>query len=436
MAILGSKERKLVLSDIYQWILDNYPYFRRRGPGWRNSIRHNLSLNDCFVKAGRSANGKGHYWAIHPANVEDFERGDFRRRRAQRKVRRAMGLSVADDDDDSPIPSPSTPAMWTQFRRPEEDLSISSEPLELRVSTDQASAVPVVSPPRRAVTVTRKRLFDVESLLAPDADKMSNKPEIMAPGPEIASTTGLLRQRDEDCYGVRVYPVSSPDRKRRAVSPKVDEDDVIMVSRQPMRAVVCDDNITTTSGSVSKPIVDDERDAVKSPNPLPGRKSVDSDETGSRFASTRRCVDAEATLGICAESEAARFWLRHANMATSRLARAFFPIPPAAYHLTCMNADVGQARDINQGRCNGQGQRQSHEGGKGQGQELILSQVRGQNEGHVQGQGRGQFEGQEMVDFKGLPSPIANEKNAITSVDVNKFCTEKTRDVIDDFVSG
>jgi len=106
MAILGSKDRKLVLSDIYQWILDHYPYFRRRGPGWRNSIRHNLSLNDCFVKVGRSANGKGHYWAVHPANVDDFERGDFRRRRAQRKVRRAMGLAVPDDDDDSPIPSP------------------------------------------------------------------------------------------------------------------------------------------------------------------------------------------------------------------------------------------------------------------------------------------------------------------------------------------
>ncbi|XP_023163080.1 uncharacterized protein LOC111594143 [Drosophila hydei] len=106
MAILSSAEMKLVLSDIYQYILDNYPYFRTRGPGWRNSIRHNLSLNDCFIKSGRSANGKGHYWAIHPANMDDFRKGDFRRRKAQRKVRRHMGLSIDDASTDSPSPPP------------------------------------------------------------------------------------------------------------------------------------------------------------------------------------------------------------------------------------------------------------------------------------------------------------------------------------------
>lgn len=106
MAILSSPEGKLVLSDIYQHILDHYPYFRTRGPGWRNSIRHNLSLNDCFIKAGRSANGKGHYWAIHPANVDDFRKGDFRRRKAQRKVRKHMGLAVDEDGADSPSPPP------------------------------------------------------------------------------------------------------------------------------------------------------------------------------------------------------------------------------------------------------------------------------------------------------------------------------------------
>ncbi|VDM22690.1 unnamed protein product [Wuchereria bancrofti] len=108
MAILSSREQKMVLSEVYQWITDNYPYFRTRSVGWRNSIRHNLSLNDCFIKVGRSANGKGHYWAIHPANLDDFKRGDFRRRRAQRKVRRHMGLMVNDDEcsDDSPISTP------------------------------------------------------------------------------------------------------------------------------------------------------------------------------------------------------------------------------------------------------------------------------------------------------------------------------------------
>jgi hypothetical protein len=116
MAILSAPEQKLVLSDIYQWILDHYAYFRARGPGWRNSIRHNLSLNDCFIKAGRSANGKGHYWSIHPANLADFSSGDFRRRRAQRRVRKSMGLSVPDDeeDDDEILPTNGTDPHFEQ----------------------------------------------------------------------------------------------------------------------------------------------------------------------------------------------------------------------------------------------------------------------------------------------------------------------------------
>ncbi|KAF0288022.1 Forkhead box protein B1 [Amphibalanus amphitrite] len=116
MAILSSAERKLVLSDIYQYILDNYSYFRNRGTGWRNSIRHNLSLNDCFIKAGRSPNGKGHFWAIHPANVDDFRKGDFRRRKAQRRVRKHMGLTVEDEDSMSPPPPPA-PA-WAALPAP------------------------------------------------------------------------------------------------------------------------------------------------------------------------------------------------------------------------------------------------------------------------------------------------------------------------------
>ncbi|KAI6202903.1 Fork head domain protein [Aphelenchoides besseyi] len=87
IAILSRKEKRMLLSEIYEWIANRYPYFRHRGSGWRNSIRHNLSLNDCFVKDVRAPNGKGHYWTIHPANLPDFSRGDFRRKHAQYKVK-------------------------------------------------------------------------------------------------------------------------------------------------------------------------------------------------------------------------------------------------------------------------------------------------------------------------------------------------------------
>ncbi|XP_063309377.1 forkhead box protein D1-like [Pelobates fuscus] len=91
-AILSSPEKRLQLSDIYQWIMETYPYYHNQEKSWRNSVRHNLSLNECFIKAGRSDNGKGHYWAVHPANLEAFSRGDYQRRRARRRVRRVSSI--------------------------------------------------------------------------------------------------------------------------------------------------------------------------------------------------------------------------------------------------------------------------------------------------------------------------------------------------------
>ncbi|KAH3830194.1 hypothetical protein DPMN_103433 [Dreissena polymorpha] len=57
MAILSVPERKMLLCDIYQYIMDTFEYYNNEEKPWRNSIRHNLSLNECFIKAGRSDNG-------------------------------------------------------------------------------------------------------------------------------------------------------------------------------------------------------------------------------------------------------------------------------------------------------------------------------------------------------------------------------------------
>ncbi|KAM9385774.1 LOW QUALITY PROTEIN: forkhead box protein D3 [Pholidichthys leucotaenia] len=86
MAIL-QPQKKLTLSGICEFISNRFPYYREKFPAWAESIRHNLSLNDCFVKIPREPGnpGKGNYWTWTRLSEDMFDNGSFLRRRKRFK---------------------------------------------------------------------------------------------------------------------------------------------------------------------------------------------------------------------------------------------------------------------------------------------------------------------------------------------------------------
>ena len=78
----------------------NFPFFQNEYQGWKNSVRHNLSLNECFMKLPKVMGkpGKGHYWTIDPICEFMFEEGSFKRR--------PRGFRKKSKEIEKPIPKP------------------------------------------------------------------------------------------------------------------------------------------------------------------------------------------------------------------------------------------------------------------------------------------------------------------------------------------
>ncbi|RZF44886.1 hypothetical protein LSTR_LSTR004511 [Laodelphax striatellus] len=167
MAIWSSPDKMLPLSDIYRFISDRFPYYRRNTQRWQNSLRHNLSFNDCFVKIPRRPDrpGKGAYWALHPAALDMFENGSLLRRRKRFKLMKS--------DKDRLENELAALANMNRFLfAPQQPPPVTSQP--------SPPLTQISEPPPRP-----KRDFTIASLISPDRPRPNSSPPPPPPPPQM-----------------------------------------------------------------------------------------------------------------------------------------------------------------------------------------------------------------------------------------------------------
>ncbi|KIK98021.1 hypothetical protein PAXRUDRAFT_135062, partial [Paxillus rubicundulus Ve08.2h10] len=100
LAIYGSPSKQLTLQEIYNELENRFQWFRehRHERAWKNSIRHNLSLNKVFRHVPRPITepGKGSYWQLDVSGGEGYKRTRKRRPKNSR-------LDEDEDEDEDDV---------------------------------------------------------------------------------------------------------------------------------------------------------------------------------------------------------------------------------------------------------------------------------------------------------------------------------------------
>ncbi|GAN01073.1 hypothetical protein MAM1_0004d00504 [Mucor ambiguus] len=165
-AILSSENRKLTLSEIYQWISEQYPCYSMKDHRWQNSIRHNLSLQKAFIKLERDANtpsGKGCFWTILPGYEQHF---------IDNLVKRGMGSAAGSSSNRKHANSLSSTSTSKQFRKfIDASVNKSNSPLFtiFRMNpTTTTSASTTSSPSSKRKKTSHNKKVDVKQHEEPD----------------------------------------------------------------------------------------------------------------------------------------------------------------------------------------------------------------------------------------------------------------------------
>ncbi|EDW13632.1 uncharacterized protein Dmoj_GI23783 [Drosophila mojavensis] len=176
MAIMHSPQQMLPLSDIYRFIMEQFPYYRNNIQKWQNSLRHNLSFNDCFIKVPRSISkvGKGSYWSLHPKAINMFENGSLLRRRKRFRVKKdlfdsqlttitAYSKFATEQANEPPNINKISDENNTKFNRTNASKRDLAESTLVSLNENE-----IENWQMEAISQRPKRAFTIESLMAPD----------------------------------------------------------------------------------------------------------------------------------------------------------------------------------------------------------------------------------------------------------------------------
>ncbi|CAF1562891.1 unnamed protein product [Adineta ricciae] len=161
-AIDSSPWKRLTLNEVYEWIIKFVPYFKdkidaKTSWGWKNSIRHNLSLHNQFIRVPIiSSISKGpvkYVWTINPSfkNNSPYKKYSLKRKRAAAAAALASqaAAAVAAVSNANSTSSASTLSLSQERNSP---TSTSSQPL-INMSNNyhrQSSTTSATSLPKAA----------------------------------------------------------------------------------------------------------------------------------------------------------------------------------------------------------------------------------------------------------------------------------------------
>ncbi|KAF7230509.1 forkhead box protein O3B [Nothobranchius furzeri] len=221
-AIESSPEKRLTLSQIYDWMVRSIPYFKDKGDsnssaGWKNSIRHNLSLHSRFIRVQNEGTGKSSWWMINP---EGGKGGKAPRRRAvsmdnsnkytksargraakKKAALQAAAAAAGEGGGDSPSgPSkwPGSPTSrssedldaWTDFRsRTNSNASTLSGHLSPIMANSELDEVPDDEPPLSPM------LYSPGRTLSP-GNTTTNGKAVITELPLLTDLAGTMKQKD------------------------------------------------------------------------------------------------------------------------------------------------------------------------------------------------------------------------------------------------